>query len=153
MILTGAVDKTLDVWGFGCLVFELITGQPLFCIPGSKFEDDDHLLSLTALLGALPDELFKHWKRSSLYFTREKELFNCGLGGVAEGEEPLMLEQTSMEELFDQAGPELDEEEARKVKALIRRILQYNPAKRPSAAEILVDPWFCEIEVESGLSK
>ncbi|KAK1772822.1 serine protein kinase [Phialemonium atrogriseum] len=116
LILTGAVDKTLDVWSFGCL-------------------------------------LFKHWKTSSLYFTPERKLFNFGLGGVAEGEEPLMLEQTSMEELFDQAGPELDEVEARKVKALIRRILQYDPAKRPSAAEILVDPWFCEIEVEGSLSK
>jgi len=153
LILTGAVDKTLDVWSFGCLVFELITGQPLFCIPGSESEDDDHLLSLTARLGALPDELFRQCKTSSLYFTPERKLFNCQLGGVAEGAEPLMVEQTSMEELFDQAGPDLDEEEARDVKALIRRILQYDPAKRPSAAEILSDPWFCEIEVGSGSSK
>ena len=64
-----------------------------------------------------------------------------------------MLEQTSMEEEFDNAGLDLAEEEAYKVKALIRRILQYDPAKRPSAAEILLDPWFCEIEVESGSSK
>ena len=53
-----------------------------------------------------------------------------------------MLEQTSREELFDRANPELDENDARKVKALIRRILQYDPAKRPSPAEILLDPWF-----------
>ncbi|KAB8277168.1 kinase-like domain-containing protein [Aspergillus minisclerotigenes] len=153
LILTGAVDNTLDIWSFGCLVFELITGQPLFCIPGSDFEDDDHLLSLTDRLGALPDELFKHWKTSSLYFTSERKLFNCQLGGVAPGEEPLMLEQTSMEELFDQAGPDLDQEEAHKVKALIRWILQYDPAKRPSPAEILSHPWFCEINVGSNLSK
>ncbi|KXX72780.1 Serine/threonine-protein kinase SRPK [Madurella mycetomatis] len=126
--------------------FKLITGQPLFCIPGSEFEDDDHLLSLTAQLGVLPDDLFKHWKTSSLYFTPERKLFNCQLGGVTRGEEPLMVEQTSMEELFDQAGPELDEDEARKVKALIRWILQYDPAKRPSPAEILSNPWFCEID-------
>lgn len=55
-----------------------------------------------------------------------------------------MLEQRSMEEALDQAGPDLNEEEARKVKALIRWILQYDPAKRPSPAEILQDPWFCE---------
>ena len=60
-------------------------------------------------------------------------------------EEPLMLEQTSREELFDRANPELDENDARKVKALIRRILQYDLAKRPSPAEILLDPWFCEV--------
>ncbi|EEP75985.1 predicted protein [Uncinocarpus reesii 1704] len=150
LILTGAVNNTVDVWSFGCLVFELITGQPLFCIPYSGMEDDDHLLSLTTQLGALPDELYKHWTTSSLYFTPERKLFNCHLGGVAPGEEPLMVEQTSMEESFDRASPDLDEEEAHKVKALIRWILQYDPAKRPSPAEILADPWFCEIDVESN---
>ncbi|KAK3689219.1 putative serine protein kinase [Podospora appendiculata] len=144
LILTGAVNKSLDVWSFGCLVFELVTGQPLFCVSGPDFEDDDHLLDLTARFGALPDELFQHWKTSSLYFTPERKLFNCELGGATEGEEPLMVEMSSMEEMFDQAGPDLDEDEARKVKALIRRILQYDPAKRPSPAEILLDPWFCE---------
>lgn len=116
-------------------------------------EDDDHLLSLTAQLGALPDELFRHWTTSSLYFTPERKLFNCQLGGVAPGEEPLIVEQTSMEECFDRAGPDLDEEEANKVKALIRWILQYDPGKRPSPTKILSDPWFCEINVEDDPSK
>ncbi|KAJ5696832.1 hypothetical protein N7536_007244 [Penicillium majusculum] len=153
LILTGAVNDTLDVWSFGCILFELITGQPLFCVPYSEMEDDDHLLSLTTQLGALPDELFKNWRTSSLYFTPERKLFNCQLGGVPPGKEALMLEQESMEESFDRAGPDLGEEEARKVKALIRWILQYDPAKRPSAAEILSDPWFCEIDVDSDSSK
>ncbi|KAK3687896.1 putative serine protein kinase [Podospora appendiculata] len=121
LVLTGALYKTLDIWSFGCLIFELVTGQPLFCISGSDdFEDDDYLLDLTAQLGALPDELFQHWKTSSTVLS----------GGVAEGEEPLMLEMASMEDMFDQAGPDLDEEEARKLKALIRRMLPYDPAKR-----------------------
>ncbi|KAM3501707.1 hypothetical protein MY11210_009303 [Beauveria gryllotalpidicola] len=51
-------------------------------------------------------------------------------------------EDTSMEELFDQAKPDIDEEEGRQVKKLIRWILQYDPAKRPSPTEILLDPWF-----------
>ncbi|TIC89946.1 Dual specificity tyrosine-phosphorylation-regulated kinase 3 [Colletotrichum higginsianum] len=151
MILTKTVDRTLDIWSFGCLIFELITGQPLFCIPGSDFEDDEHLLSLTAVLGALPENLFQHWKTASLYFTPDRELFNCQLGGPGEGEEPLMLEQTSMEELFDRADPDISEKEAGAVKELIRRILRYNPAERPSPAELLRDPWFCKIDVETGL--
>jgi non-specific serine/threonine protein kinase len=103
--------------------------------------------------GPLPDELYKHWKNSSMYFTPEMELFNCQLGGVAPGKEPLMAEDISMEELFDMAGPDLDEEEDRKVKALIRWILRYDPPKRPSPAEILLDPWFSETDVESESSK
>lgn len=142
LILNGEVNRTLDIWSFGCLVFELITGQPLFCIPGSSYEDDDHLLALTARLGALPDRLFENWKSSALYFTPDRQHFNCQLGGVPEGGEPLMVQQTSMEELFDQAEPDIGEEEGRTVKRLIRWILQYDPAKRPLATDILLDPWF-----------
>lgn len=125
-------------------MFELVTGQPLFCIPGTGFEDDEHLLALTALLGPLPSHLYEAWEGSHLYFTSERELYNCELGGVPEGAEPLMLEQTPMEDMFDRAAPEITEEEARQVKALIRRILRYDPAERPSPAEILSNPWFVE---------
>lgn len=52
-----------------------------------------------------------------------------------------------MEEYFDYLAPEIDHKEGNKAKALIRRILQYDPAKRPSPAELLLDPWFVEIDV------
>ncbi|KAI1176263.1 serine protein kinase [Nemania sp. FL0916] len=154
-ILTGAVNKTFDIWSFGCLVFELVTGQQLFYIPGfcadESEQDDDHLLSLTTHLGPLPDDLYGHWKTSSLYFTPERKLYNCALGGVREGEEPLISEKPSMEDRFDDlVVSHLDQTEARKVKAIIRRILQYDPAKRPSSAELLRDPWLSEDEIGSG---
>ncbi|KAI1129805.1 serine protein kinase [Nemania abortiva] len=154
LILTGEVNETLDIWSFGCLVYELFTGQSLFYVPWFKTESDrkdDRLLSITSCLGPLPDDLYKHWKTSSLYFTPERKLYNSNIGGVADDEEPYIAEQWSMEELFDYAGSDLDEGEARKVKALIRRILQYDPAKRPSATELLRDPLF-EDEVQSGSS-
>ena len=69
------------------------------------------------------------------------------------GQELLMLEQESMEELFDLVGPDLDEKETNKVKALIRWILQYDPAKRPSPARILNDPRSYEINVMSDRSE
>lgn len=154
-VLTGAVNHTTDIWSFGCLVFELLTGLPLFCtpwFPNRTDQDDEHLRLITARLGPLPDNLYQHWKTSSFYFTPERKLYNCWLGGVPEGEEPLILEEPIMEEAFDHAELGIDKEEARKVKALIRRILHYDPEKRPSAAEVLRDPWFLEDEVRNNSS-
>ncbi|KAH7311623.1 putative serine protein kinase [Stachybotrys elegans] len=147
LILTGDVNEKLDIWSFGCILFELITGRPLFCIPGLDGRDDNHLLALTAAIGPLPDELFKLWTTSSLYFTPKRELFNCQIGGIGTDGKPLMLKQFTMEELFDQAAPDIDEEEAVEIKQLIRRILTYDPVNRPTATEILSDPWFQKIDV------
>ncbi|KAJ4138727.1 hypothetical protein NW768_002594 [Fusarium equiseti] len=147
LVLKGEVDKSLDIWSFGCLVYELITGEQLFCIPGyndKTHENDNHIMELEAKLGPLPDELYNLWETSSQYYTKDRKLYNCALGGVGEGEEPLLLEQVSMEVAFDQTHPELSVEEGDKVKKLIRRILQYDPSKRPSAEEILCDEWFAD---------
>ncbi|PSR82141.1 putative serine protein kinase [Coniella lustricola] len=142
LVLSGVVHKSLDVWSFGCLIFELLTGWPLFLAS----EDDEHILNFIERLGPLPDELFEHWKTSSLYFTPERKLFNCEVGRQPEEGSPLMLEQQSMEAYFDEAKPDLDAAEAKQVKALIRRVLQYEPANRPSASDLLLDPWFCAID-------
>ncbi|TGJ82339.1 hypothetical protein E0Z10_g6416 [Xylaria hypoxylon] len=151
LILTRSMNNTLDVWSFGCILFEIVTGRPLFCVPWYKSQvmmNDDHLLQLNACLGPFPDDLYEHWENSSFYFTPERKLYNCALGDAKERVEPLMLPQQSMEELFDEAKPDIDEEEASEIKLLIRRILQYDPANRPSAAEILEDPWFRRANLE-----
>ncbi|KAI6772981.1 hypothetical protein HG530_003939 [Fusarium avenaceum] len=144
-LLKGEMNESLDIWSFGCLLFELMTGQPLFCLPGPHSEPDltdEHLLVLEERLGPLPDDLYSLWETSSLYYTSERKLYNCEIGGVREGQEPLILEQLSIEEAFDQSEPELGAEEAEKVKKIIRWILQYDLSKRPSPVEILQDPWF-----------
>lgn len=49
VILGRPVDEKIDIWSFGCLVFELMTGTRLFPVDdlGSQEEvDDDHFLAL-----------------------------------------------------------------------------------------------------------
>ncbi|KAK5635845.1 hypothetical protein RRF57_011557 [Xylaria bambusicola] len=60
------------------------------------------------------------------------------------GELVVNAEKFLIEKAFDATHPDVDEHEATQIKSLIRRILQYDPAKRPSAEGILEDPWFCE---------
>lgn len=127
----------------------MIAGRPLFYVFGpakddTSLLDDEYLLQITDRLGPLPDELYKYWKTSSRYYTKDGTKYNCMIGGVPEGREPLMLEQCSMEQAFDRAGPEMTEDKAQEVKKLIRWILQYDPANRPSAEEILRHPWFAD---------
>lgn len=75
------MNGTLDIWSFGCLIFELLTGR-LFNVMWDESEalmNDSHLLELSTLLGELPDELLRHWKMSSRYFTSDRKLFNYWL--------------------------------------------------------------------------
>lgn len=153
---TVADGKMLDVWSVGCLVFELVTGRPLFCVPwsdGQNETDDDQLLQLSSILGPLPDSLFSRWKRSSLYFRYDakdgsRTLYNNQIGEAdsddpSKGIEPLVIPLNSMEDMFDKAAPEVAcSSEAQQIKQLVRRILQYDPAQRPTMADILQDEWF-----------
>lgn len=146
MVLNTTLDKTQDIWSFGCLVFELIMGRPLFCVPGFgpiEDEDDSHLLQFIDILGHIPDLLFNRWRRSSRYFTPEKVLFNRFIDCVPDDRDPLEPKLDPLEKLIDKELPEdVSSEESLALKALLRRILKYDPEKRPTAAEILQDPWF-----------
>ncbi|CAK7224484.1 hypothetical protein SCUCBS95973_005533 [Sporothrix curviconia] len=152
----------LDVWAVGCLVFELVTGQQLFCLPWVLDEtdeehDDEHLLQMVSLLGPLNDAAWARWKRLSRYYSvgdsGQRTLFSMN---VVEGE-PIRRPEDShpwnlqtMEQVFDRLAPDVSDAETRETKRLIRHILQYDPAQRPTAAEILQDPWFQESRLLRG---
>jgi non-specific serine/threonine protein kinase len=35
-------DQTIDIWSFGCLVFEFVTGMPLFAMASFDLTDDEN---------------------------------------------------------------------------------------------------------------
>ena len=54
LIFGGKPSKDQDVWSFGCLLFEFITGGTLFAVEhcGDYDDDnDDHLLQLFDIIG------------------------------------------------------------------------------------------------------
>lgn len=67
-------------------------------------------------------------------------MFNRKVEGVQEGE----VSGRYMEDLIDELRPDLSGMESQQVKMLMSWILRYDPKRRPSAAEILRNPWFAE---------
>ncbi|CAK7201539.1 hypothetical protein SEUCBS139899_004245 [Sporothrix eucalyptigena] len=148
--------RALDIWSVGCLIFELVTGRPLFCAPWAGDQDgvdDDLLLQWASILGPLPDELFARWPRASRYFhvdetTGCRTLYNSIISGAPTTDDAPQDQpppQPSMEDMFDLAAPDVPSAaEARQIKQLVRRILHYDPVQRPTVADILQDAWFAQ---------
>lgn len=72
MGLRNTIGTSIDIWSFGCLAFELLTGSNLFMvsrmIADGETLDDLHLIQLTEIIGPLPEQEFHAWRRGSCYF-------------------------------------------------------------------------------------
>lgn len=134
------LDQTIDIWSFGCLVYELLTGYALFPVmPGEH--DDGHILRIIDQLGPLPERLFSQWGRSHKYYRPNGEHFNSAVDG------PLteLFNNDSFATSFHKAKAcEMDDNEEESVVDMLRQILRYEQEKRPSAKELLSHPWFAD---------
>ena len=134
------LDQTIDIWSFGCLVYELLTGCALFPVmPGEH--DDGHILRIIDQLGPLPERLFSQWGRSHMYYRSNGEQFNSMVDG------PLieLFKGDPFATRFHKAKAcEIDDNEEESVIDMLRQILRYEPEKRPCAEELLSHPWFAD---------
>ncbi len=60
LILSNQYGKEVDIWAVGCIIGELIDGQPMF--PGDNTVDQ--LYHIVNLLGPFPDNLEKLFQKN-----------------------------------------------------------------------------------------
>ncbi|GJJ15713.1 hypothetical protein Clacol_009991 [Clathrus columnatus] len=148
LILGKHIGPPIDIWAFGCLVFEFLTGKTLFLVIRDSDSqrdrnemDDDHLLQFNDIIEKLPSTLLNDWPRANKWFhpvthhpRKKPRLYR-------EDKCPY----DSLEVMFAQHKPDdIDEAESTLICSLIRQILVYAPEERPSATEILKHPYFLE---------
>lgn len=144
LILHQPFGSSIDIWSLGCLIFEFLTGRVLFgvAVVGRTQEDqdeadDDHLTQLNDIIHPLPDSMMAAWPRASMWYGPERQPL------MPYGGEVYIYQR--LEDLFADNKPDsIDDEEAAVLCSLIRQILKYDPAERPSAVDLLKHPWFSE---------
>ncbi|KAJ4324948.1 hypothetical protein N0V94_001002 [Neodidymelliopsis sp. IMI 364377] len=75
LILNQPFDSGIDIWAFGCLVYEFLTGQALFVVMMFGYDqedrettDDTHLTQLNDKIRRLPKSIMDDWPRAGKWF-------------------------------------------------------------------------------------
>lgn len=116
-LIFGATNYTtkIDVWSAGCVMAELILGQPLF--PGEL--GIDQLVEIIKILGTPTKEQIKHMNPNYM-----------------EHKFP-QIKPIPLQKIFKKTSQDCIQ--------FLARILQYSPIDRISCIEALVDPYFDEL--------
>lgn len=118
----------IDMWSLGCIVAELINGQPLW--PGEC--EKDQLLYIISFLGMPPGELLKNSTRKHLFFEQgnlKYDEFSNGTKAVMDGLSIEAALKTSSLELVD----------------FVKRCFEWDPEKRLKPTEGLMHPWILSV--------
>jgi len=118
LLTDGYYSYKMDIWGLGCVFFEVLSLYPLF--PGTN--ELDQVQKIHQIMGTPTPELLNHFKKKSSHMD-----FNF----------PPNQEGTGIEKMIPHIATDCID--------LIAKLLAYNPDERLSARQGLRHPWFRDL--------
>jgi len=117
LLTDGYYSYKMDIWGLGCVFFEVLSLYPLF--PGTN--ELDQVQKIHQIMGTPGPELLNHFKKKSSHMD-----FNFPA-----------QDGTGIDTMIPHIAPECVD--------LINKLLAYNPDERLSARQGLRHPWFRDL--------
>jgi len=134
VVLGQHYSTSCDIWSLACLLFELATGDFLFEPKTNKrlnsINENDHLVQMEEILGAMPKKIKKIGKHAETLFSPNEDLLN-----------PKYFNIWSIQEVLHKKYA-IPIKETTAFAEFILPMLKYIPDERATAEDLLKHPWF-----------
>ncbi|XP_030077292.1 dual specificity tyrosine-phosphorylation-regulated kinase 3 isoform X2 [Microcaecilia unicolor] len=145
VILGNRYGMPIDMWSFGCILVELLTGYPLF--PGE--DESDQLACMMELLGMPPVKLLEQSKRAKNFITSKGYPRYCTATTLPDGTVTLTGSRSRRGKMRGAPG---SKDWVAALKGcddplfidFLKECLQWEPSNRMSPSQALRHPWICK---------
>ncbi|XP_056461792.1 dual specificity tyrosine-phosphorylation-regulated kinase 3 isoform X1 [Gadus chalcogrammus] len=142
VILGSRYGLPIDMWSFGCILAELLTGYPLF--PGE--DEGDQLACVMELLGMPPQKVLEQAKRAKNFINSKGHPRYCGANTLPTGATVLTGSRSRRGKM---RGPPGSKEWSAALKGcedptftdFLKKCLDWDPTTRLTPSQALRHPW------------